>query len=52
MGLLAGEVSCLLLMLVFVARINWDDEADKAQTLNFYEQQVVNEDSEERTWKH
>ncbi|KAI3453562.1 hypothetical protein Pfo_010225 [Paulownia fortunei] len=49
MGFLAGVISCLLLLLVFVARIDWDDEADRAQILTFHGQEVVDGDSEERT---
>ncbi|XP_073133136.1 protein DETOXIFICATION 56 [Henckelia pumila] len=33
MGFLCGMVVCLVLVFVFVARIDWDDEADKAQML-------------------
>ncbi|KAL1355008.1 hypothetical protein HN51_007034 [Arachis hypogaea] len=32
-GLIAGIVICLLLLLVFIARINWEVEASKAQQL-------------------
>ncbi|KAF3448428.1 hypothetical protein FNV43_RR09141 [Rhamnella rubrinervis] len=32
-GFLIGMVVCLALSMVFVARINWDEEADKAQIL-------------------
>jgi len=32
-GLLTGIVTCLTLLLVFIARLNWVEEADKAQTL-------------------
>ncbi|XP_010053391.2 protein DETOXIFICATION 56 [Eucalyptus grandis] len=33
LGFLVGVVSCLMLLLVFVARIDWNEEARKAQTL-------------------
>ncbi|KAK3434500.1 hypothetical protein EUGRSUZ_D01972 [Eucalyptus grandis] len=33
LGFLFGVVSCLMLLLVFVARIDWDEEARKAQVL-------------------
>ena len=32
-GLLIGVVTCLIMLLAFIARINWVDEAAKAQTL-------------------
>ena len=32
-GFLLGMVACLVLLLVFVIRIDWDEEADKAQLL-------------------
>lgn len=32
-GFLVGMVACLVLILVFVAKIDWDDEANKAQKL-------------------
>ncbi|CAL9029646.1 unnamed protein product [Prunus brigantina] len=32
-GFLIGMVACLILVLMFVVRINWDEEACKAQTL-------------------
>ncbi|XP_027337428.1 protein DETOXIFICATION 56-like [Abrus precatorius] len=32
-GLLIGIVTCLVLLLAFIARLNWVDEATKAQTL-------------------
>ncbi|XLR07169.1 hypothetical protein S83_035107, partial [Arachis hypogaea] len=32
-GLLIGVVSCFILLLTFIARINWMNEAAKAQTL-------------------
>ncbi|XP_061348219.1 protein DETOXIFICATION 56-like [Gastrolobium bilobum] len=32
-GLLVGVVTCLILLLSFIARINWVEEATKAQTL-------------------
>ncbi|PQQ19944.1 protein DETOXIFICATION 56-like [Prunus yedoensis var. nudiflora] len=32
-GFLIGMVACLILLLMFVARINWDEEACKAQAL-------------------
>lgn len=32
-GFLVGIIACLVLMLVFVFRINWDEEATKAQIL-------------------
>ncbi|KAF9616930.1 hypothetical protein IFM89_033000 [Coptis chinensis] len=33
LGFLVGVIACLILLLVFVMRINWVDEADKAQQL-------------------
>ncbi|XP_060971640.1 protein DETOXIFICATION 56 [Cannabis sativa] len=33
MGFLVGIISCLVLLLVFIFRINWDEEANKAQFL-------------------
>lgn len=33
MGFLVGVIACLALLLVFVFRINWDEEASKAQIL-------------------
>ncbi|KAL5541034.1 hypothetical protein UlMin_042607 [Ulmus minor] len=33
-GFLIGMIGCLVLLLVFVFRINWDEEASKAQTLS------------------
>ncbi|GAB4834265.1 hypothetical protein Ancab_032532 [Ancistrocladus abbreviatus] len=33
MGFLVGGATCLVLLLVFIARINWAEEADKAQVL-------------------
>ncbi|KAG8374799.1 hypothetical protein BUALT_Bualt10G0033200 [Buddleja alternifolia] len=46
MGFLGGALTCLILLLVFVARINWDDESHKAQILTSGRQQepVVNEE--------
>ncbi|XP_022874012.1 protein DETOXIFICATION 56 [Olea europaea var. sylvestris] len=41
MGFLAGTVSCLILLLVLVARINWCEEAEKAQRLTGHEQELV-----------
>ncbi|KAM0060032.1 putative multi antimicrobial extrusion protein [Helianthus debilis subsp. tardiflorus] len=32
-GFLAGVLGCLTLLLVFISRINWSEEADKAQRL-------------------
>ncbi|KAK7252654.1 hypothetical protein RIF29_36756 [Crotalaria pallida] len=49
-GLTTGIVTCLTLVLVFIARINWEGEAAKAQTLTS-DEQVQNElkyDAEER----
>lgn len=42
-GFLGGVVACLVLQLVFVARINWDNESDKAQILTSHEQELANE---------
>ncbi|KAK4262664.1 hypothetical protein QN277_028199 [Acacia crassicarpa] len=48
-GLVIGIFSCLMLILVFIARINWEEEARKAQTLtsSVQDQQVF--DESERT---
>ncbi|KAK3224772.1 hypothetical protein Dsin_004634 [Dipteronia sinensis] len=43
-GFLIGMVVCLALLLVFVARINWEEEAGKAQNLASNKQEVVKED--------
>ena len=37
-GLLTGIVTCLTLLLVFIARLNWVEEAAQAQTLTGQEQ--------------
>lgn len=49
-GLLTGIVVCLSILLVFVARINWVEEAAKAQTLTSNEQvkEVPEYDAEEQ----
>ena len=43
-GFLIGMVVCLALLLVFVARINWEEEVGKAQNLACNKQEVVKED--------
>lgn len=43
-GFLVGMVACLFLVLVFVARIKWVEEAGKAHMLACREQEAVNED--------
>ncbi|XP_030524815.2 protein DETOXIFICATION 56 [Rhodamnia argentea] len=48
LGFLVGVVACLMLLSVFVARINWDEEARKAQTLTSSAQ----EEQVERTRTH
>ncbi|PIN12424.1 putative membrane protein, predicted efflux pump [Handroanthus impetiginosus] len=47
MGFLVGVVSCLVLLLVFVVRIDWEDESKKAQILACGEHGVVSEDDED-----
>ncbi|KAL2238104.1 UNVERIFIED_CONTAM: Protein DETOXIFICATION 56 [Sesamum indicum] len=47
MGFMAGVVACLLLLLVFIARINWDNESDKARMLTCNQQELYNQDNEE-----
>ncbi|XP_061357791.1 protein DETOXIFICATION 56 [Gastrolobium bilobum] len=50
-GLITGIVTCLTLLLVFIARINWMEEAAKAQTLassNEQVQEVPKYEAEER----
>ncbi|KAL9663727.1 hypothetical protein QQ045_019118 [Rhodiola kirilowii] len=48
-GFLAGMIVCLLLLLVFVARIHWVQEASKAQTLACSSNITASEDgSQER----
>ncbi|KAL3647258.1 Protein DETOXIFICATION 56 [Castilleja foliolosa] len=51
MGFLGGAMACLAIILVFVARINWEDEVDKAQILacRHHEQNVVDEDDQKDT---
>ncbi|KAL0331377.1 UNVERIFIED_CONTAM: protein DETOXIFICATION 56 [Sesamum angustifolium] len=49
MGFMAGVVACLVLLLVFIARINWDNESDKAQMLTCHQQEVDYQDNEEHT---
>ncbi|KAJ1416052.1 Multi antimicrobial extrusion protein [Sesbania bispinosa] len=53
-GLLTGIVACLSLLLIFIARINWEEEAAKAQTLASNEQvkEVLKYDAEERIEAH
>ncbi|KAK9277627.1 hypothetical protein L1049_007173 [Liquidambar formosana] len=43
-GFLVGMVACLLLLVVFIMRIDWVDEAGKAQILACSVQEVVKED--------
>ncbi|KAL5748588.1 hypothetical protein ACOSQ2_025885 [Xanthoceras sorbifolium] len=43
-GFLIGMVACLALLLALVARINWDEEAGKAQVLACNVQEVVKQD--------
>lgn len=47
-GLITGIVTCLMLLLVFIARINWVEEAAKAQTLAS-DDKVPKCDAEERS---
>nr|QBM79480.1 MATE50 [Rehmannia glutinosa] len=46
-GFFGGVVVCLVLLLVFVVRINWEDEADKAQILTCHEDSVIISDENE-----
>lgn len=48
-GLLIGIIACLALLLMFIARINWDDEAGKAQILACDVQEDVKEDENVRS---
>lgn len=48
-GFLVGMVVCLLLVLVFVARIDWVEEADKARILACSIQEEVKEDEDHKT---
>ncbi|XP_031267005.1 protein DETOXIFICATION 56-like [Pistacia vera] len=48
-GFLIGMVACLTLLLMFVARIKWDEEACKAQFLACRLQQVINEDENNKS---
>ncbi|KAJ0106474.1 hypothetical protein Patl1_18633 [Pistacia atlantica] len=48
-GFLIGMVACLTLLLMFVARIKWDEEACKAQFLACKLQQVINEDENNKS---
>ncbi|KAK7330706.1 hypothetical protein VNO77_24904 [Canavalia gladiata] len=54
LGLLIGIVTCLILLLTFIARINWVEEATKAQTLvrNPHTQQVDGNEGNERIEAH
>ncbi|KAF7828357.1 protein DETOXIFICATION 56 [Senna tora] len=49
-GLVIGVFTCLMLLLVFIARINWDEEARKALILasSVQEQEVVRFDANPR----
>ncbi|KAI8546449.1 hypothetical protein RHMOL_Rhmol07G0118500 [Rhododendron molle] len=47
-GFLVGMVGCLVLLLVFVARINWDEEARKAQILSCKVKETVDEDGDNK----
>lgn len=53
-GLLTGIVTCLTLLLVFIARLNWVEEAAQAQTLTGQEQvkELSKYDAEERIDAH
>ncbi|KAF5196045.1 Detoxification-like protein [Thalictrum thalictroides] len=42
LGFLVGMIACLILLLVFVMRINWVEEADKAQQLACNGEEVGN----------
>ncbi|KAL6979671.1 Protein DETOXIFICATION 56 [Sarracenia purpurea var. burkii] len=46
-GFLVGMVSCLILLLVFVARIKWDEEAGKAQILAGNMEETVKDDGDD-----
>lgn len=48
-GLVIGIFSCLMIILVFIARINWEKEACKAQTLTSSTQDQQVFDENERT---
>ncbi|GAV70368.1 MatE domain-containing protein [Cephalotus follicularis] len=43
-GFLMGLIVCLMLLVVFITRIDWDKEAGKAQILACKEQEVAKED--------
>lgn len=46
-GFLAGMVACLILLLVFVARIDWNEEASKAHVLAC-DMEIVKEDENQK----
>ncbi|GFP81826.1 hypothetical protein PHJA_000325900 [Phtheirospermum japonicum] len=47
-GFLGGVVACLAIILVFVARINWEDEVDKAQILTSCDHEQNEDDEDNR----
>lgn len=44
-GILGGVVVCLGLMMVFLARIDWEDECDKVPMITAHEQDLVDADA-------
>lgn len=55
MGFLGGVVACLVMVLVFVMRMNWDDETERAQivssTTNSREDQLVDCEEDHKNHK-
>lgn len=55
MGFLGGVVACLVMVLVFVMRMNWDDETERAQivssTANSREDQLVDCEEDHKNHK-
>lgn len=49
LGFLAGASTCLLLLLVFIARIDWAEEASKAQIRASAGEEFLTEKSEDKT---
>ncbi|KAH7863631.1 hypothetical protein Vadar_020115 [Vaccinium darrowii] len=49
-GFLVGMVGCLLLLMMFVARINWDEEAGKAQIRSGKIEETVDEDGDNKNY--
>ncbi|CAL5359938.1 unnamed protein product [Camellia sinensis] len=47
-GFLVGMVACLAMLLVFVARINWVEEADKAQILAGGMEETLKDDGDDK----